>query len=850
MAGATDVHIGSGLPGTGNLLSGNTWGVQLLGNSTNVRIQGNRIGTDVTGTSAIPNPGGILVVGVGSRVGTNADGISDELERNIIAGNLYDGIAFGYGANNNVLAGNYIGLDVSGDPLGNGGGVELDNARDNLIGTNADGVRDEVERNVISANRSYGIWLPGTSTGAVTTGNVIAGNYIGTGIDGTSDLGNATNGIALTHYSRGAIIGGTSASARNVISGNDGNGVYIADSLDHQVLGNYIGLDSWGENALPNDQGGVQVYSYYYTGASGRLTSGNVIGGTSPGAGNVISGNDQYGIAILGEFATGNLVQGNLIGTDSDGPHSIGNLGPGVIITNANHNTVGGDDMSDGLADGILIENASGVLVGGTEPAARNVISGNCSNGILLSGGSDHVIPGNYIGVTADGTTAVPNGVGVYIAGSANNTIGRPDERNVIAYNSTGVVVVGATAAGNSIRGNSIHSNRALGIDLGADGVTFNDKFDEDLGPNQLQNFPELKAIRAGNTTLIVGTLASLPNATFTLDFYANDTLDPTGHGEGQRWLATIQVQTNSQGFAQFREELAAATAAGTLITATATDSSGSTSEFSGGFMATGKVGKKLIVGGGNGNDVVKLKQGSIIVEINGETFVFDDDGSTDFEVQLLAGDDTLISEIINDTQAFVGDGDDFMQLGSGNDQVSGGDGDDTVLGGNGNDVIDGGQGSDQVQVGADGTVRTDATDQLSGIAVSLTSPVSLDESTAVRGQPLVFASDIPSDGGTVTWQFGDGFVADGVTVTHAITDLGIYTLTTIITGPSGSRTTIARDLSIVAVAMQRDPNDSAKTALAVGGTMGNDQIRIYLKGHKGDVQVKLKFAKLYHYQV
>jgi hypothetical protein len=108
----------------------------------------------------------------------------------------------------------------------------------------------------------------------MVTGNVIAGNYIGTGIDGTGDLGNAIHGIALTHYSRGAIIGGASPSARNVISGNDGNGVHIADSSDHRVLGNYIGVDRTGATALPNEQGGVQVYSYYYTGADGQSRPG------------------------------------------------------------------------------------------------------------------------------------------------------------------------------------------------------------------------------------------------------------------------------------------------------------------------------------------------------------------------------------------------------------------------------------------------------------------------------------------------------------------------------------------------------------------------------------------------
>ena len=128
----------------GNIISGNqdpdspyTYG---LGLGDFDIVAGNRIGTDVTGTKAIPNATGMAVGGGGNRIGTDADGVSDELERNIIAGNLYDGIAFGYGAAWNVVAGNYVGLDVNGGPLGNGGGISIGNAHNNLIGTDADSV--------------------------------------------------------------------------------------------------------------------------------------------------------------------------------------------------------------------------------------------------------------------------------------------------------------------------------------------------------------------------------------------------------------------------------------------------------------------------------------------------------------------------------------------------------------------------------------------------------------------------------------------------------------------------------------------------------------------------------------
>jgi Ca2+-binding RTX toxin-like protein len=501
---------------------------------------------------------------------------------------------------------------------------------------------------------------------------------------------------------------------------------------------------------------------------------------------------------------------------------------------------VGSKLLANGSNGVLLTDGATHNTVGGVYHPFGNLISGNVASGVAIHGvastGND--VLNNIIGTDIWGTTALANGAGVTIQDAVGNTIGTPDAPNIIALNrGPGITVTGGLASANSIRGNAIYANASLGIDLGGDGLTLNDKLlDADLGPNNLQNFPALQAARAGTTTLVVGLLNSLPDTTMTLDFYANIELDPSGYGEGRRWLGAITVQTNNKGLAQFREELAARTQGGELITATATDAEGNTSEFSGGFMATGKVGKKVIVGGGTGTDNITLQPGSIIVEINGETFVFDDDGSTQLEVHLLAGDDTLISQIANDTVAFGGDGDDFMQLGSGNDQAFGGDGDDTVLGGPGDDQIDGGdghdaidgqQGNDQVESGVGDTVETDAGDQLSGFAAGLVSPVSLDGSTAVRGQPLEFQAEFPLAGSAVTWQFGDGYAAEGASIAHVITESGTYALTTVITDPTGIRTTISRDLVIVPVALQAEPVDPTQTALVVGGTGEADSILV-----------------------
>ncbi len=134
----------------------------------------------------------------------------------------------------------------------------------------------------------------------------------------------------------------------------------------------------------------------------------------------------------------------------------------------------------------------------------------------------------------------------------------------------------------NPIRGNAIYGNGALGIDLGSDGVTFNDPPDFDSGPNQFQNFPVIEAAypSPGGTT-IEGSLTSRPNSTFSIDFYLNDVPDPSGYGEGQRYFGTTTVTTNASGLADLNVVIPGGAAPGQVITATATDRSGNTSEFS-----------------------------------------------------------------------------------------------------------------------------------------------------------------------------------------------------------------------------------------------------------------------------
>jgi hypothetical protein len=237
-----------------------------------------------------------------------------------------------------------------------------------------------------------------------------------------------------------------------------------------------------------------------------------------------------------------------------------------------------------GAIAGIYILSSNNTI-GGLVAGARNVVSGN-SIGIQISQGfvSGNVVQGNFVGLNASGTGPLPNTQqGILILGAINNTIGgtQSEASNKIAFNGGPGVGV-SSGSGDVIRGNSIFSNGGLGIDLGADGVTPNDLGDGDTGSNQLQNFPVISGIQStSNSTTIQGSLKSTTNTAFQIDFYSNAAVDPSGNGEGARFLGTTSVNTNGNGDATINATLPISLVAGQVITATATDPNGNTSEFS-----------------------------------------------------------------------------------------------------------------------------------------------------------------------------------------------------------------------------------------------------------------------------
>ena len=228
-----------------------------------------------------------------------------------------------------------------------------------------------------------------------------------------------------------------------------------------------------------------------------------------------------------------------------------------------------------------------GLVIGAGSSTVRGLALHGFANGLRLETNGNNVIQGNFIGTDLSGTNPAPNSAnGISLAsGTANNFIGGTisGTGNLIAFNGTrGIGLSVSAGSGNAILGNSIFANASLGIDLGNNGVTLNDPGDTDTGPNNYQNFPVLTDAQSENgMTTISGTLNSAANTDFQLDFFLNDSADPSGYGEGQTYLGSATVTTDGNGSNVFSVAFAANAAFTQFITATATDPANNTSEFS-----------------------------------------------------------------------------------------------------------------------------------------------------------------------------------------------------------------------------------------------------------------------------
>ncbi|MFZ5979702.1 MAG: T9SS type A sorting domain-containing protein [Candidatus Zixiibacteriota bacterium] len=594
-----NVIIGNGID------ADHTYGLCISGSGAigNI-VLGNYIGMYGNGTLIDGNRNG---AGLIDKASDNVIGGPEPGDINLISGNDGAGVVIASGAFDNSIVNNIIGPDITGNTgPGNGanGMVLCEGAHNNLVGGGS-----YAEGNHISGNIGSGLVITGYGTDA----NEVKSNYFGADITGLFPLANTEAGVLISEGARFNLIGGSAATDRNLISGNDGDGVLISGSGTsfNRVSGNYIGCNYRGTGYLGN--GNVN-------GAGITLTdhaTENTIGGSTEPERNIISGNLYYGVFLNGSGTIYNRITGNFIGVNVYGTSSLPN-GAGVLIRNgASVNDVGGAAPGEGniisgnrgdifpFSGGVIIydpgtssnrvignligtsadttralrNGSAGVIIGnraifntigGTTPAEANIICGNGSGSytselgrgvhIYGEGTGYNKIIGNYIGTTPAGATAITNtGHGIVISDAWYNEIGGQtlETGNIIGYNDGhGVLVTGSFSFSNLIRYNSFYNNDSLGIAV-------RDSAQENIAP------PRLLEV---TTNFVSGDNAP---AYGTIDIYLADP-DPSGTGEGRTHIGSGIVDADGS----FTVEVPTLDISDT-ITTMVTDESGNSSAFS-----------------------------------------------------------------------------------------------------------------------------------------------------------------------------------------------------------------------------------------------------------------------------
>ena len=558
--------VGGTAAGAGNLISGNRFnGLALDTGASGSTVQGNTIGLNAAGTAAVANGNvGVSMASAGSTIGGASAGAG-----NVISGNGSEGVSV-TGAGN-TISGNTIGLNAAGTAaVANSFGVVINNVAGNTVGGTT-----ALARNTISGNTFDAVMI----TGSGASGTVVRGNYLGSNPAGSAALGNGRNGVYVTSSASGTNIGGTAAGAGNLISGNGSNGLQL-DSGSQLVQGNLIGTNAAGTAALANGSHGIYV---------GGGTS-HAIGGSSAAARNVISGNAGGGVFIFGGGS--HTLQGNYIGTSANGASALGNAG----------------------YYGVELYGTGSNQIGGTAAGAGNVISGQSGSGKggIYVASNSNTVQGNKIGSNAAGTAGLPNagpGIGIFVSSVVNNTIGgsAAGAANLLAYNvGNGVNITAASATGNLVSRNSIHSNTDIGIDIAGGGRTANNGTKNNALGNAEMDTPVItSASLSGSTLTVAGHVGSAAGqATFasaSIEVF-KALADSSGFGQGQTYLGSLTANASGN----FSGTISVSGVSSTdSVTATATDGSNSTSEFSAnaalGYTVSGTVFEDLNYGGGAG---------------------------------------------------------------------------------------------------------------------------------------------------------------------------------------------------------------------------------------------------------
>ena len=394
---------------------------------------------------------------------------------------------------------------------------------------------------LISGNNSNGITI-------TSNNNTIQNCFIGTDVTGTKAIANNAWGIEDFGMNNQLGVGGSHSGL--LVSANDSGGIHLTGQ-NTEVVNCKIGTDTTGNTALGNKGNGVELDGA----ANCSIGDFPIVGG--PNRSNIISGNLSAGVAVSNSNNTS--ITGNAIGTTSSGKAALGNKLAGVFID----------------AQNCIVQN--------------NVICANGFDGVVVEEDAfkaqNNLIQGNLIGAGLGGVALGNKGDGILLNIGTKNVV----SHNLIAFNRAsgedgyGVDVMGHAATGNTITQNSIFSNARLGINLGLEtGKALpNDNKDPDSGPNNLQNYPVITSVKKTSAGIVIkGSLNSIVNSKFHIEFFASTAADPSGFGEGQTFVSSKTVTTNASGIVTFTVTVKPVSGEN-FWTATATDAGGNTSEFS-----------------------------------------------------------------------------------------------------------------------------------------------------------------------------------------------------------------------------------------------------------------------------
>lgn len=454
-------------------------------------------GTSQTANQGNTNPNGPEIVldgGNGSLMSCFRIASANNTIKGFVIGGFQYAILL-FGANGGTISDCYIGTSADGiTPFPNQYGIGLSGG---TYGSYNLGYARNVtiRNNVLSGNTAAGIVMEGSGT----QNNVVVGNRIGVSANGDLPLSNHYGIIVMTNANNNRI-GGTTPADRNIISANTEIGIYIESADSNVVCGNYIGVDATGTRTFEYAPDSAIQANGVEINTTGKH---NLIGGSTPEARNIISGNRVYGCIYYGNCTQNNIV-GNYIGTDVTGTAAIPNATGICVDGSSNHNIMENNVLSGNRSYGLFIvtrgtdgnifrgnkvgTDATGIaalpndvglmlaadakdnVIGGDAPEDRNLFSGNLYAGIEVTdaGTENNRIVGNFIGVDATGNQPLPNGNGIIVSALVKHL---DIDHNVISANNGFGVVITDRADSNIVRRNKIGTGTDTLIALGNGGA-------------------------------------------------------------------------------------------------------------------------------------------------------------------------------------------------------------------------------------------------------------------------------------------------------------------------------------------------------------------------------------------